>query len=160
MANTTKMELPEAGLVRKTLTIKKMDLPEGVLLTKRSLLRWVALSIGLISEKESRMMAIEILDALFYFLFSIKRNPSARQIKQFLERKGLKVSERLVRYHCNKLIEIGILTKKNKGYCINPAPQGERNDITSAFEYYSKSELDEALKHIKIAMEKLVEKYI
>ena len=154
-----KMELPEAGLVRKTIVIKKMDLPESVLLTKRSLLRWVALSIGLISEKESRKMAIEILDALFYFLFSRGQSPSARQIKQYLAEKGLNVSERLVRYHLNKLIELRVLIRKKSCYHINPSPQGERDDIADSFEYYSKEELESALKHIRTAMEKLVEKY-
>ncbi|MCD6478364.1 MAG: hypothetical protein J7L44_00580 [Candidatus Diapherotrites archaeon] len=155
-----KMELPEASLVRKTLIIRKLDLPESVLLTKRSLLRWLALSLGLISEKESRKMAIEILDALFHYLFSMKRNPSAEQIKRFLEEKrNIRISERLVRYHLNKLIELGILTRKNACYCINPAPQGERDDIIKALEYYTREELEHSLEHIKIAMEKLIEKY-
>ena len=41
-------ELPEAGLVRKTITLREMDLPPEVKLTKKSLLRWFALSTGLI----------------------------------------------------------------------------------------------------------------
>jgi len=155
-----KAEFPEAGLIRSTLTLRRLDLPQSVFMTKRSLLRWIALSLGLISENESRRASIEVLDALFYFLFSKKANPSIEQIKKYLEEKrNVKISERLIRYHLDKLVHCGFIARKKRTYCINPAPQGEREDIIASIEYYTKAELEESLKHILIAMEKLIEKY-
>ncbi|MEM4662970.1 MAG: winged-helix domain-containing protein [Candidatus Diapherotrites archaeon] len=158
--NKKQQEFPEAELIRCSITVRKMDLPQSITMTKRSLLRWFCLSVGIISEKESRRTAIEIIDSLFYFLFNKKINPSAEQIKKHLEeKKGIKTSERLVRYHLDKLTEIKILEKRGRGYAINAAPQGERDDFVAAFEYHLKNEFEQSLKQILFALEKLIEKY-
>lgn len=160
MLERQKAEFPEAGLIRSTLTVRRLDLPQSVLMTKRSLLRWLALSLGLISEKESRRTSIEILDALFYFLFSKKANPSVELIKKYLEEKrNIKISERLIRYHLEKLVQAGFIARKKGSYSINPAPQGERDDAIASIEYYMRAEFEQSLKHILLAMEKLIEKY-
>ncbi len=153
------MEIPETSLIRKTLILRKLDLPPNVMLTKRSLLRWLALSLGLISERESRTTVLHILDGIFYFLLSKKQNPTSADIKQYLEKeKHLLISERLVRYHLRKLTELGILTRKNARYAINPAPDAERENIASAV-YYIKEDVSQCCKTIEKALEKLSEFY-
>ncbi len=154
------MEFPEAGLIRKTIVLRKLDLPPSVLLTKRSLLRWLALSFGLMSEKESRTTLLEILDALFYFLFKRKVNPSSAEIKKYLENeKHINISERLVRYHLNKLIELGVIARRNACYYINPAPNAEREDLVASADYYIKKEVEEWSNQVKQALEKFLEFY-
>jgi len=152
------MEFPEAELIRKTIVLRKLDLPPSVLLTKRSLLRWLALSFGLISERESRTMLLEIIDALFYFLLKKNINPSSADIKKYLEtERHISISERLVRYHLNKLIKLGVIARKNTRYYINPAPNAEREDLAASTKFYIKKELEEWYEQIEKALNKLTE---
>src|SRR3989338_2727107 len=97
--------IPESSLVRRSITLREMDLPPSVMLTRRGMLRWFALSFGLISENESRTTVLSVLDALFYFLFQLKKEPTANELHEFLQKKfGVDVSEKLLRYHLNRLI--------------------------------------------------------
>lgn len=159
-ADGTALGFPEAELLRGELNLRKLDLPQSVTMTKRSLLRWVCLSIGIVSEKESRRIGIEVIDALFYFLFSEKKKPTAEQIKKYLEeKKDIKTSERLVRYHLQKLIDMHIIERKGGCYCINAAPNAEREDFVAAVEYHLRTEFEKSIKQIILGIDKLVEKY-
>ncbi|MEM4598165.1 MAG: winged-helix domain-containing protein, partial [Candidatus Diapherotrites archaeon] len=101
-----------------------------------------------------------VIDALFYFLFSEKKKPTAEQIKKYLEeKKGIKTSERLVRYHLQKLIDMHIIERKNSCYCINAAPNAEREDFVAALEYHLRTEFEQTIKQIILGIGKLVEKY-
>lgn len=154
------MRHPESELVRKVFTLRKMDLPPRVLLTKKSLLRWIALSLGLISENESRSTVIEILDAFFFFVFSREKNPSSQQIRAFLKKnRSLKVSEKLVRYHLNRLCELGFVVHQKGKYSLNPAPDAERSDFAAAFRYWYKRELEDSLPIIERALSKIQQAY-
>ena len=79
------MEFPEAELVRKNFTLRQMDFPPNIQFTRKSLLRWFALSIGLISEKESRSTILDVLDAVFYFNFTKKHNPTTIEVQELLQ---------------------------------------------------------------------------
>jgi len=150
---------PESELVRKTFTLRKMDLPPQVLLTKKSLLRWMALSVGLISENESRSTVIDILDVTFAEIFAGKK-PSSKEIRELLvEKRGVSVSEKLVRYHLNRLCELGFLMHEKGFFRINPAPEAERDDLKEAFSYWFKKELSETVPPIEKAFQKLQEAY-
>lgn len=153
-------EFPEANLIRKTLIVRQMDVPPEVQLTKRSLLRWFALSVGLISEKESRAMVLNILDSLFYFLYSKKTNPSTNDIKFHLKEKfETDTSEKLIRYHLNKLIDFGLITRKKKLYYINPSPVGERDSLPQSFSYWVDKHYKECFPNIETVLQKLSESY-
>jgi len=153
-------ELPEASLVRKSFTFRTMDLPPSVLLTKRSMLRWFALAFGLISQKESRSTALLVLDALFYFLVSKKRHPSSEEIREFIKHNyQVQVSDKLARYHLNKLISTGLLARKKGRYFFNPSPYAERDDLQASFDYWVKKTVQDSLDEIRKVMEKLAESY-
>lgn len=155
------LEFPEATLIRKSLTVRQMDIPPEVQLTKRSLLRWFALSIGLISEKESRAMVLNILDSLFFFLFSKKTNPSTKEIQAYMKEKFETVtSEKLIRYHLNKLIDLGLITRKKKLYHINPSPIGERDNIQQSFTYWVDRHYKDCFPNIESVLQKLSEIYV
>lgn len=154
------MRHPESELVRKTFAFRKMDLPPQVLLTKKSLLRWIALSLGLISENESRSTLIEIIDAFFFFVFSKKERPSSQQIKAFLEKnRGIVISEKLVRYHLNRLCGLGFIAHEKGKYFLNPAPDSERDDLAAAFKHWYKRELEESFSTLEKALEKTQQAY-
>ena len=153
-------ELPEAGLVRKTITLREMDLPPEVKLTKKSLLRWFALSTGLISEKESRTTGLDILDALFYLQLSKNKQPTTLEVQQLIKSKrGREVSEKLIRYHLKRLIDLGFLRRKKNKYLFNNAPEGETADLRSGYQHWVSKNVLRSLENTEKVLEQLSKKY-
>jgi len=151
---------PEAGLVRKTFIIKKMDLPPSVQLTKRSLLRWFALSFGLLSEQESRDTVLNVLDALFFFLLGKKQNPSTLELQSYISEKyHKKISEKLLRYHLNRLIALELLQRKSNRYFLNNSPSAEPNNIVESFNYWVKEQVNESMDDIAKVLSKIAGNY-
>ena len=154
------VQLPESELVRKSFTIKRMDLPPSVLLTKRSLLRWFALSFGLISKQESRDTVLNVLDAVFFFLLSKKKSPTTLELQSYIESKhSKKISEKLLRYHLNRLILLELLQRKQNKYFLNSSPSGERNSIVESFSYWVKRPVNESLDGIEKVLGKISQSY-
>lgn len=154
------VEHPEAHLVRKTFILRKMDLPPEVLMTKRSLLRWFALSFGLISEKESRSTVIDVLDVLFAALISKKINPSTIDLQNaFFEKTSKKISEKLMRYHLNRLIKMNLLHRKRNKYYINNNPYAETGNLKESFSYWIKNPINEAMTDLENVLEKMQQNY-
>ncbi len=153
-------ELPESSLVRKTFTIRTMDLPPNVKLTKRSMLRWFALAFGLISEKESRTTVLEVLDALFYLNLSKKANPTVLEIQEYLKKKHLKkISEKLLRYHLNRMKDTDLLVRKKQMYLFNPAPFAERDDFKASFNHYITKNINHTLMNLEDVFSQLAVSY-
>lgn len=154
------LEFPESALVRRSFIIREMDLPPAVQLTKRSLLRWFALAFGLISEKESRSTVLEVLDALFYLQLSKAIQPTVLEIQAFIKAKHKKeVSEKLLHYHLNRLIELNLVLRKKKKYFFNPSPYAEKTDLQAAFNYWVREHLDKSLKDLEFVVGKLASNY-
>lgn len=153
-------QIPESELVRKTFTIKKMDLPPSVQLTKRSLLRWFALSFGLISEQESRDTVLNVLDALFHFLLKKKQSPTTLEIQAYIDSKhGKKVSEKLLRYHLNRLISLDLIKRKASRYSLNNSPHSEPNNLPESFNYWIKKPVNESMDEISSVLSKISSSY-
>ncbi len=153
-------EFPESELIRKTFIVREMDLPPNVKLTRRSLLRWFALGFGLISEKESRTTVFEILDALFTLTLSKNQPPTTPEVRAFIkERSKKKVSEKLIRYHLNKLIGLNILQRKKMRYSFNPSPNAEREDLKSAFNFHVTNSLQKTATNLEEVFRSLSESY-
>ncbi len=153
-------ELPESSLIRKTFTIRTMDLPPNVKLTKRSMLRWFALAFGLISEKESRTTVLEVLDAVFVLNLSKKLSPSVPEIQAYIKKKHSKtISEKLLRYHLNRMKQTDLLIKKKQAYLFNPAPFAERDDLKASFNHYITKNLTQTLSNLEDVFSQLHESY-
>jgi hypothetical protein len=153
--------IPEAELVRKEFFVRQIDFPESVALTKKSLLRWCCLALGLISKNESRDKAIAIFDLLFTFIFTKKENPTTLDIQAELKKKyKIETSEKLIRYHLNRLIELNVLERKNNKYYINPSPDSEkRNSLSESYKAWVKKEVEKELEKTASALEKLQKSY-
>jgi hypothetical protein len=153
--------IPESELIRKEVIVRQIDLPSSVTLTKKSLLRWCTLSLGLISPKESRDKGFLVFDAIFTFLFTKKTAPTTLDIKSFIkEKSGVEMSEKLIRYHLNRLIELGILARDGLVYKINPSPTSEnRSSMKESFNAWAKKPLEKNLEDIASALEKLQNAY-
>ncbi|MDO8428363.1 MAG: hypothetical protein Q7S92_04065 [Candidatus Diapherotrites archaeon] len=154
------MEVPESSLIRKTLVLREMDLPPQIQLTKRSMLRWFALSFGLLNEQESRVTVLHILDSLFYFLFTEKKNPSTLELQAFMKNQfSITVSEKLIRYHLNKLIDLHLLHRKQNKYHINNHPYADRDDFVACFDYWIKQSTERSLANIQTVVARIVDNY-
>ena len=154
------MEHPESELVRKTFTVKQMDLPPSVQLTKRSMLRWFAMSFGLLSEQESRDTVLNVLDSLFYFLFFKKQNPSTTELQTYISGKySKKISEKLLRYHLNRLITLELVQRKRNRYFLNNSPSSEPDKLVESFNYWVKKPVNESLDGIGSVLEKIAGSY-
>jgi len=153
--------IPEAEFIRREFTVREMDFPESITLTKKSLLRWVCLNLGLISKNETRDKAIAIIDVLFTFIFTKKDNPTTLEIKAELEKKyKIKTSEKLIRYHLNRLIELNILERKNNKYYINPSPNSEkRNSLSKSYAAWVKKQIEIETSKTVNALDKLQKSY-
>jgi len=153
-------ELPEANLVRKTFTVRQMDLPPSIQLTKRSLLRWFALSFGLISSRESRDTVFNVLDALFYFLLAKNQQPSTADLQMYIDKKyQKKISEKLLRYHLNRLLALQLLVRKRNRYLFNNAPYAEPGNLSESFSHWVKQPVNTTLDDIEKVLEKINESY-
>ena len=153
--------IPEAELIRREFILRQVDLPSSVTLTKKSLLRWCCLSLGLISPKETRDKGFLVFDALFTFLFTKKQSPTTLEIMAFIkERNGVEMSEKLIRYHLNRLIELGIIKRTGLTYSINSSPTSEnRSSLKESFNAWTKKQVEEELATIADALEKLQKSY-
>lgn len=153
--------IPEAELVRNEYTVRKMDYPSSVELTKNSLLRWVCLSLGLISKNESRDKGIIIIDAFFTLIFSKKSNPTTQDVQEYIKEKTkVEFSEKLIRYHINRLIELNLFERKNNKYYLNPSSTSEnRNSLSESYDHWVRQEIEKELIVTKNALLKLQSSY-
>lgn len=153
--------IPESSLVRKEFFVRKMDYPSSVELTKNSLLRWVCLSLGLISKNESRDKGIIIIDAFFTLIFTKKISPTTLDLQEYIKKKTkVKFSEKIIRYHINRLIELNLFERKNNKYYLNPCPTSDkRNSLSESYESWVKKEIEKELVVTKNAIEKLQKSY-
>ncbi len=153
------MEFPEAELIRKTFTLRQMDLPPNIQFTRKSLIRWFALSIGLITEKESRSTILGVLDAVFFFNFSKKHNPTTVEIQELLSERKTPVSDKLLRYHLKRMIQIGLIERKKLKYHFVSSPYAEKHDYRAGFNHHIASSVQKSLSEIENVLGKLVDNY-
>jgi hypothetical protein len=153
--------IPEAELIRKEIIVRQLDIPQSVLLTKNSLLRWCALSLGLISPNETRDKGIMIFDALMYFFYFKKHEPSTQEINLYVKEKhSIELTEKLVRYHLGRLIDMGIIQRKDNTYVINPSPESsDRKSLAEAYSYWVKKMLTEETEKTGKALAELEKMY-
>ena len=85
-------------------------------------MRWLALSLGIISPGESRLTAVSVFDAMLYFQFSEKRDPSVEEIMQYISSSWGPINEKTLRYHLLQLKRASILdNEKGKYFLIAPS---------------------------------------
>ena len=94
-------------------------------------------------------------------IFTKKEKPTTLDIQSFIKEKTkADFSEKLIRYHLNRLIEFGVLSRDGLKYKINPAPNSDdRTSLADSFDYWVKKEINEELAKTKTALEKLQEAY-
>ena len=153
--------IPEAEYIRKEFMIRQMDLPDSVKLTRKSLLRWCCLSLGLLSPNESRDKALLVYDSLFVYLFKKKQSPTTLDLQEIIkEKSNTEMSEKLIRYHLNRLINLGIIVRDKTKYKVNPSPDSEkRNSMSESFNAWVAQPAQKELNKVSTSLESLQELY-
>ncbi len=132
------MTLNESQLIEKELTIRSLRLTKEVLETRRSIIRWLALSLGIINPGESRLGAVAVLDALVYFQFVKKVDPSVKDLMEYITQNWGNMNEKTLRYHLLQMKKTGYIENSQGTFYFKPPSIGDRYDpklwIRSALE--------------------------
>ncbi len=144
--------IPEAELVKKTVTFRVMKVPDDPVMPKDSLLRWLCLCLGLISENESRDTVVRVLDSVLSWQAK-GVDPTAEEIAE--EVPG--ASEKTVRYHLKRMCDAGVLEKNGKKYSLTRADDDPR--LLSFPKAFFLRNADEASAPAEKVFARLLEKY-
>ncbi len=136
------MELNEAELIERELTIRDLRVSKEVLDTRRSAVRWLALSLGIINPGESRLGSLAVLDALVYFQFIRKQDPTVKDLSAYINTNWETINEKTLRYHLLRMKRMGFVENNQTKFYFKPPAQGDRYDpynwSISTFEIFYK----------------------
>jgi hypothetical protein len=147
--------LPEASLVTKEYVIRDLQVSGSTRMTKKSLVRWFALSLGLISPGETRPGMLGVLEALFHYQFSRRRDPDIHEIVEYAQRENKGANEKAIRYHLLTLKQAGIVERSQGAYHFAIPRMSEKGDVAALFEQNYRGCVEQALVKI-IATVKLI----
>ncbi len=122
------MEVNESKLIERELTIRNLRMTKEVTETRRSLVRWLALSLGVISPGESRLSAVSVLDAILYFQFSERKDPSVEELMTYITGAWGAINEKTLRYHLLQLKKANIVDNAKGKYFLLAPDVGDRYD--------------------------------
>ena len=122
------MGLSEAELIEKELTVRNLRLSKEALDTRRSAIRWLALSMGIINPGESRLGSIAVLDAMVYFQFLKKQDPTVREMSNYIGKNWKPINEKTLRYHLLRMKKMGFLENGEGKFSFKHPAVGDRYD--------------------------------
>ena len=122
------MEVNESKLIERELTIRNLRITKEVTETRRSLVRWLALSLGVISPGESRLSAVSVLDAVLYFQFAERKDPSVEELMTYITGTWGAINEKTLRYHLLQLKKANIVDNAKGKYFLLAPEVGDRYD--------------------------------
>ncbi len=133
------MEINEAKLIEREITLRDLRLTKEVVETRRSMVRWLALSLGIINPGESRLSAISVLDAMLHFQFTKKEDPSVEELSNYIAAAWDPINEKTLRYHLLQLANAGVLAHSKGKYYFICFGESEKYDIDAWVESYFES---------------------
>ncbi len=122
------VELNEAQLIERELTVRSLRLSNEVKETRRSAIRWLALSIGVINPGESRLGSLSVLDALVFFQFVRKADPDVDEMLSYISSNWEPINEKTLRYHLLRMKKMGIVENTGGRFLFRPPRSGDRFD--------------------------------
>ncbi len=134
--------LNESKLIDREIILRDLKLTGEVIETRRSMVRWLALTLGIINPGESRLSSIYVFDAMLYFQFSKKINPTVLDIKNYIISNWGEINEKTLRYHLLHLKNMNIIDhSKGKYYILIPTDVEQYNE-SEWLNYYINSEIE------------------
>ncbi len=122
------MELNEAELIQREITIRSLRITKEVLETRRAMIRWLALSLGIINPGESRLSALAVLDALIHYQFVKKTEPSAQDLTDYINANWEQINEKTLRYHLGRIKKMGFVENAHGKFYFKPPVVGDKYD--------------------------------
>ncbi|MGI0100762.1 MAG: hypothetical protein ACREBH_03555 [Candidatus Micrarchaeaceae archaeon] len=149
------MEVNESNLIENELTLRDLRITSEVTETRRSTVRWLALSLGIISPGESRLTAVSVFDALLYFQFAEKSDPSVEEMMSYINGSWGAINEKTLRYHLLQLKKANLLSNSKGKYFLVAPSMGDKYDPDNWITSYLDSQVNPIRDKIKIAIRKL-----
>lgn len=149
------MEINESKLIENEFTFRNVRITKEVTETRRSIVRWLALSLGVISPGESRLSAISVLDAMLYFQFDQKRDPSVEELMGYIASAWGEMNEKTLRYHLLQLKKTNIVNNSKGKYYLEGSGMGERYDPDVWINSYIDLQLNPIREKLRAAIKEL-----
>lgn len=149
------MDINESNLIENELTLRDLRITSEVTETRRSIVRWLALSLGVISPGESRLTAVSVLDAMLYFQFSQRKDPSVEELTEYINKSWSTINEKTLRYHLLQLKKTNILNNSKGKYFLVAPTMGDRYDPDIWISNYLDSQVNPIKEKLKIAIKEL-----
>ena len=137
------------------LTLRDLRITKEVTETRRSVVRWLALALGVITPGESRLTAVSVLDAMLYFQFGERRDPSVEELTEYINRSWGQINEKTLRYHLLQLKKTNILNNSKGKYFLTAPEMGDRYDPDTWVSNYLDLQINPIKEKIKIAIKEL-----
>ena len=136
------MEVNESKLIEHELTLRNLRITKEVTETRRSLVRWLALTLGVISPGESRLNAVSVLDAILYFQFREKKDPTVEELTEYINRSWGEINEKTLRYHLLQLKKTSIVSNSKGKYFLLSPQIGDKYDADIWISSYLDSQVN------------------
>jgi hypothetical protein len=149
------MTVNEAKLIERELTLRNLQMTKEVMETRRSIVRWLALALGVISPGETRLSAISVLDAVLYFQFTDKKDPTVPELSEYIGKNWGAINEKTLRYHLLQLKKATIIDNEKGAYFLVRPEIGDKYDADSWIKSYLDLQLTPIMDKITIAMKAL-----
>lgn len=149
------MELNEAKLIEKEFTLRNLRITKEVTETRRSIVRWLALTFGVISPGESRQSAVSVLDAILYFQFNEKRDPSVEELSEYINKLWGAINEKTLRYHLLQLKKANIVMHSKGRYYLSSPEVGDKYDVDLWVSNYLDSQVNPIKEKVTTAIKEL-----
>lgn len=149
------VEVNEAKLIERELTLRNLQMTKEVMETRRSIVRWLALALGVISPGESRLSAVSVLDAVLYFQFGEKKDPTVPELSEYIGRNWGEINEKTLRYHLLQLKKAMIVDNEKGRYFLAKPAIGDRYDADSWVRSYLEQQVNPIRDKISIAIKEL-----
>ena len=149
------MDVNESSLIENELTLRDLRITKEVTETRRSIVRWLALALGIISPGESRLTAVSVLDALLYFQFSEKKDPSVEEMAEYITRSWGEINEKTLRYHLLQLKKTNVLNNSKGKYFLIAPSVGDRYYPDLWISNYLDYQVNPIKEKLKIAIKEL-----
>lgn len=149
------MPVNESVLIEREIHLRNLSITNEVVETRRSMIRWLALSLGIINPGESRLSALAVLDAMLYFQFNKKTEPTVADISGYIDEKWDRMNEKTLRYHLLQLGKMGMVKHSKGKYSMVGPNSGDKYDEVVWINDYFQREIASVREKVATIMKEL-----
>ncbi len=149
------MPLNESKFIENEVTFRSLKFSGEAAETRRSMVRWLALSLGVINPGESRQTAVSVLDAVLYFQFTNKSDPTVEELSQYIGKNWSPINEKTLRYHLLQLKKAQIVGNRKGRYSLVWPDVGNRYNEIAWVNWYFASVVDPIKERVSLVLKEL-----